>query len=115
MVAIKAMVAEKLRQEGRSTDDNAIKEIIRQYLKEICWLLPNKTPEGREFAEVMSGFLVNGNFDDAKVLVGEDSKALIVKSINTLLEKVMDECHDLRDEKYQHLRQKLVDAIDNWR
>lgn len=111
MVTIKALVTEKLRTEGHSVEDNSVKESIRQYLEEICGLLPNETPEGHEFAEVMSGFLVNGNSDAAKVLIGKDAKALIEKSINTLLEKIMDERHDLRDRKYTHLRQNIVAAI----
>ena len=111
MVTIKALVTEKLRTEGHSVEDNSVKESIRQYLEEICGLLPNETPEGKEFAEVMSGFLINGNSDAAKVLIGKDAKALIEKSINTLLEKIMDERHDLRDRKYMHLRQNVVEAI----
>ena len=113
MATIKAMVAEKLRQEGRSADDNTIKGIVHRYLKDICRFFPDETSESKEFMGVLSEFRVNANSGATNE---ENAEALMERTINALLEKIMYERHDLCDEKYKNLREKLIESITkNWR
>ena len=95
MATIRAMVAEKQQQGGHSTDTETITGKIRQHLAEVCKLLPDETPIGREFAKVMFELKDHRNYEDA---------------VKTLVEKAMNERDDLRD--YPLLRQKLVDEIN---
>ena len=94
MATIKTMVVEKLQQEGRSTADDTIKEVIHRKMKEICKLLPDGTPEGREFADIMFKHLGEGH----------------EKMVAVLVDKVMEVRDDLCD--YPHLRQKLIGDIN---
>ena len=95
MATIKAMIAEMLHKSNRSSDDDTVRGKVSQQLKEICQLLPNETREGQEFANVMFSFQSEWH----------------TKAVNALLEKAMDERDDLGDEKYGHLRQKIVEVI----
>ena len=118
MQTIKAMVTEKLRREGRGVDDETVKGKVRQYLKEICKLLPNETDEGNEFARFMFKFQVDENTSDIKVLSCEVANTIVEKAFNALLETIMDERDSMRDNDYagyKSIRRKLVDAIKNWR
>ena len=94
MATIRAMVVEKQQQRGHSTDDETIKGKVRQHLIEICKLLPDDTPVGREFANIMFELQDHRNHEEA---------------VKTLIAKAMNERDDLRD--YPRLRQKLVDVI----
>ncbi len=89
------MVAEKQRQGGHGTDAETIKGKILQHLVEVCKLLPDGTPIGREFANVMLELQGNPNNEDA---------------VKALVEKAMDERDDLCD--YSLLRQELVCKIN---
>ena len=124
MDTIKTMVVKKLRQVKNNAEDIAdymVSEEIRMRLNDVCGLLPDGTPAGREFAEIMSRFMV-GVDPDAKpkmeILNGETTKALIRKTINALYDKVMEEPTNLDNDycaDYRHLRQKLIEAINNRR
>ena len=94
MATIRAMVAEKQRQSGHSTEEEIIKEKVRRHLVEVCELLPNETPEGQEFASVMAELHELREFKDA---------------IDALVAKAMNERDDLQD--YSFLRQELVRKI----
>ena len=91
MATIRAIVAEKQQQRGHSADESTIKEKVRRHLVEVCKLLPDDTPVGREFANVM--------FDLQDRLSHEEA-------VKTLIEKAMNERDDLQD--YPFLRQELV-------
>ena len=95
MATISAMVAEKQQQGGLSTDAEIIKEKIRRHLAEVCKLLPDDTPVGREFANVMFKLQDHRKHEDA---------------VKILVEKAMNERDDLCD--YPLLRQKLVGKIN---
>ena len=99
MLTIKAMIVEKLRQKGRSVDDCIVRGKVKQFLNEICELLPDETPVGQEFARSISDF--EGEWH--------------AKAVKALIEKAMDEHDDLGGKENEHLRQKLVTAIENWR
>ena len=95
MATIRAMVAEKQRQSGHSTEEEIIKEKVRRHLVEVCELLPNETPEGQEFASLM--------------LQIQDHR-IREEAMKTLVARAMDVRDDLCD--YPLLRQKLVDVIN---
>lgn len=119
MNTIKAMVVEKLRHDGRSVADDNVKKMIRQKMKKICERLPNDTPEGQEFAGIMSIFMGNPDSDKVvgtphNVLVGKAANALVEKAFNALLDKIMGEHDNLGEDdcaEYKYLRQRLVVAI----
>ena len=115
---IKAMVAEKLRLDGRGVDDDTVKGKVRQYLKEICKLLPNETDEGKEFAKFMFRFQVNGNASDIKVLPCEVANTIVEKAFNALLETILNERDNMLEDDfadYKRIRQKLIEEIMKWR
>ena len=101
MPTIKALVVERRQLRGRSDDDNSVKELVFQYLKNVCKFLPNETLEGREFASLMAEFV-----DHHKVVCDDSAFSNTIKK---LTEKAMDERDDLRD--YMELRQKLIEEI----
>lgn len=88
---------DKLRHENREIADDIVKGKARQYLEEICRFLPDETPEGREVANLI--FKIQDEWHK--------------KAVNMLIDYTMNEGNDLSD--YPHLRQKLVDAINNGR
>ena len=94
MATIRAMVAEKQRQSGHSTEEEIIKEKVRRHLVEVCKLLPNKDSIGREFAKVMFELQDQPKHEEA---------------VKTLVAMAMDERDDLQD--YPFLRQELVRKI----
>lgn len=115
---IKAMVKEKLWHKGRGMDDDTVKGKVRQYLKEICKLLPNETDEGNEFAKFMFKFQVEGNASDVKVLPCEVANTIVEKAFNALLETILNERDNMSEDDYadyKNIRQKLVEEIKNWR
>ncbi len=97
MATIKAMIADKLQQENRETADYVIKGKIRQYLEKICLLLPDETPAGQDFAKLI--FKIQEEWHK--------------KVVTMLIEYASEEGNDLVD--YPHLRQTLVEAINEWR
>lgn len=125
MDTIKAIVIKKLRQrKSNNAEDIAdymVSEEIRMCLDDVCALLPDETPAGREFAEIMSRFMVGVDPDanpKMEMLVGETTKALIRNTINALYDKIMGEPANLDEDycaDYKQLRQKLIEAINNRR
>lgn len=118
MATIKSMVVEKLRQKGQSVDDEMVTTIVRRHLVGICQLLPNKTPEGREFERLLSEVLPKREDCSAALLIGKPADEQIEKTINLLTEKAVDERDDLKiggegGMGCPALRQKLVDAINH--
>ncbi len=115
------MIIRKLQQKRNCNEDIAddiVREVIRRRLKDICCLLPDGTPAGREFAEIMNKFQVVGDRKSSKTLVGKDAEVIVDKAITALLEKIMNEPDNLDDcylDDYKHLRLQLVNAINNMR
>lgn len=96
-MTIKKMIVDKLRQEDRETSDDIVQGKARQYLKEICRLLPDESPAGQDFANLIS-----------KIQDEWHQKAVAM-----LIEYAMEERNDLSD--YPQLRQRLVAAINGRR
>ena len=117
MDTIKVMVVRKLQQKGNGNEDIAdyiVSEEIRRHLKNIARFFPNDTPEGREFNGIMSRFMVKGDC----MLIGKKADETVGRTINALLEKIMNEPDNLDEGYYvgyMNLRSLLVDAINNRR
>ena len=97
MATIKTMIVDKLRQENRETGDDIVSGTMRQYLDEICRLLPDETPAGQDFVKLV--FKIQDEWHK--------------KAISMLIEYAMEERNDLAE--YPHIRQKLSDVINNRR
>ena len=120
MDTIKSIAVRKLQEKYNDEEitDKFVSEVVRRCLKDICRLLPNKTPEGREFAEIMNNFQIIGNPKAHKMLIGNRADTIVDKAINALLETIMNEPDNLDDEYcagYKNIRSLLVDAINNRR
>lgn len=122
MDTIKAIVVKKLRQKrGNNAEiaDYMVSNMVKQCLEDVCCVFPDGTSAGREFAGIMSEFMVEENPNgNPKMLDGETTKSLIKKAIDALYYKVTEE-PDTVDDKYcagyTHLRQKLIEAINSRR
>ena len=120
MDTIKSIVVKKLQQKYSSEEitDKIVSEVVQRCLKDICRLLPNRTPAGREFAEIMNNFQVMGVPKAHRMLVGKEADAIVDKAINALLEAIMNEPNNRDDEYcagYKNIRSLLVNAINNKR
>lgn len=97
MITIRSMIANKLRQKGESDHSKFVREIACRLLERVCEELPDETPEGREFADVM--------------LKLQDQSG--VNPIDVLVASVMEERDDLAC--YPKIRLKLESAINDWK